>query len=285
MQIPYDRLHINNLRGRANPLATEEERARLAEWLRVRDIEAIIYDPFGRAYTGGSQNDPGEVGMWLAELDRFTRGAAGIKDIFLCAHAGWDGERTRGASALEDWADSIITLTRDSGEGGGDARFVRAIGRDVDLEEDQLRFTREERYLELARTGSRKATAQKRKTDTLRAAILEIVSGQPKINGTEVERELRDAGVTFQRGDHRSVLKELVGEGKLTVEPGNRGAKLYQINEVAQIAQPSPDVAHGLGGVASPARPIEGGLATTNTGTPDIQPESGLAGSTENPET
>lgn len=183
MQIPHDRLHINNLRGRANPLATEEERARLAEWLQVRDIEAIIYDPFGRAYTGKSQNYPGEVGIWLAELDRFTRGAAGIRDIFLCAHAGWDGERTRGASALEDWADSIITLTRDSGDGGGDARFIRAIGRDVELEEDQLRYTREERYLELARTGSRKATAEKRKTEILREAITKIVSKQPKING------------------------------------------------------------------------------------------------------
>jgi hypothetical protein len=161
----------------------------------------------------------------------------GARDLFLTAHAGWDGERTRGASALEDWADSIITLTRDSGEDGSSARYVRAIGRDVDLEEDQLRFHRDERYLDLARTGSRKATAEKRKAETLRTAILEIVFGQPGINGTEVERELRDAGVTFQRGDHRPVLKALVESGELTVEPGKRGAKLYSI---AEVARPSP---------------------------------------------
>ena len=126
----------------------------------------------------------------------------------------------RGASALEDWADSIITLTRDSGEDGSGSRYIRAMGRDVDLDEDQLRFSREERYLELARTGSRKTTAEKRKIEILRAAILKIVSEQPKINGTEVEHELREAGVTFQRGEHRAVLKALVEEKKLTAEPG-----------------------------------------------------------------
>lgn len=89
--------------------------------------------------------------------------------------------------------------------------------------------------------------------------------------------------MTFQRGDHCVVLNAHVEEGKLTFEPGNRGAKCYEINQVAQIAQPSPDLAHGLGGSPSPARPIGGGLGTTNTGTSDIQPESGLAGSTQNP--
>jgi hypothetical protein len=148
------------------------------------------------------------------------------------------------------------------------------MGRDVDLDEDQLRFSREERYLELARTGSRKATAEKRKIEMLRAAILKIVSEQPKINGTEVEHELREAGVTFQRGDHRAVLKALVEGGELTVEPGKNNAKLY---EIAQMAQASPELAHGLAGGASPVRPIEDGLATTNNGTPDTQPEVGLA--------
>jgi hypothetical protein len=276
MRIPHDRLYLINLRARANPLATKEDRAGLAALLRARGTETIIYDPFGRAYTGKSQNDPGEVGAWLAELDRFTRGECGARDLFLTAHAGWDGERTRGASALEDWADSIITLTRDSGEDGSGSRYIRAMGRDVDLDEDQLRFSREERYLELARTGSRKATAEKRKIEMLRAAILKIVSEQPKINGTEVEHELREAGVTFQRGDHRAVLKALVEGGELTVEPGKNNAKLYEIAQIAQLAQASPEIAHGLAGLASPVRPIEDGLATTNSGTADLQPEVGL---------
>ena len=68
MQIPQDQLYLINLRARANRLATEQDRAALAALLRSRGTEAIIYDPFGRAYTGKSQNDPGEVGAWLLNL-------------------------------------------------------------------------------------------------------------------------------------------------------------------------------------------------------------------------
>src|SRR5687768_13005377 len=63
-----------------------------------------------------SQNDPGEVGAWLIGLDQFTRTEVGALDLVLATHAGWNGERTRGSSALEDWADSIITMTRDDSE-------------------------------------------------------------------------------------------------------------------------------------------------------------------------
>ena len=52
-------------------------------------------------------------------------------------HAGCDGERTRGSTALEDWPDSIVTVTRDPETG---ERFLRAEGRDVDLDEDRLDF-------------------------------------------------------------------------------------------------------------------------------------------------
>jgi hypothetical protein len=52
MRIPHDRLYLINLRARANPLATKEDRAGLAALLRARGTETIIYDPFGRAYTG-----------------------------------------------------------------------------------------------------------------------------------------------------------------------------------------------------------------------------------------
>ena len=51
-----------NLRGRRNLLATEDGRAELVELIRGHEGEVLIVDPFGRAYTGKSQNDAGEVG-------------------------------------------------------------------------------------------------------------------------------------------------------------------------------------------------------------------------------
>jgi hypothetical protein len=144
--VPRGRLFLVNLRGRGNPLGDDDGRMRLAALLRSRGTEALLCDPFGRAYTGVSQNDPGEVGRWLDDLEHFARTDVGVNDLMLTAHAGWEGERTRGASALEDWPDSIITMTRGGrvdGDGGEDARYLKAIGRDVELEEDRLNFDME----------------------------------------------------------------------------------------------------------------------------------------------
>ena len=95
----------------------------------------------------------------------------------LTAHAGWNGERTRGSTALEDWADSIVTLTRDHGEDGQGARdrYLRAIGRDVDIDEDRLSYDPDTRTLSLAGAGSRSIARASRRTDVLRDAILRLV--------------------------------------------------------------------------------------------------------------
>jgi hypothetical protein len=73
--ISPDQFYIVNLRGRRNPFSNTET---------------------GNAFG----------------LDQFARAEVGARDVVLSAHAGWNGERTRGASALEDWADSIITMTK-----------------------------------------------------------------------------------------------------------------------------------------------------------------------------
>jgi hypothetical protein len=182
--ISPDQFYIVNLRGRRNPFSNTEDRQRLAATLKARGTEAIFCDPFGRAYTGQSQNDPGEVGAWLVELDLFARGEVGALDVVLSAHAGWNGERTRGSSALEDWADSIITMTRDDSKDGTGERYLRAIGRDVDLKEDQLTYDANTRTLTLVGTGSRKAAARKRRAEknaeTLREEILKLVAKKPR---------------------------------------------------------------------------------------------------------
>jgi hypothetical protein len=168
-------------------------------------------------------------------------------------------------------------MTKDDSEDGTGERYLRAIGRDVALEEDRLDYDPRTRTLTLAGTGSRKAAAKKRRAEknaeTLREEILKLVTKKPRLNGSEVERELREAGVSFQRGEHRSVLQALVADGKLTVEPGKKNAKLYQ---TAQLAQASPELAHGLGSELAQPAYIEGGLANTNTGPTETPPDSGL---------
>ena len=64
-----------------------------------------------------------------------------------------------------DWADSVVTMTRGIGK-DEDTRYLRAIGRDVHLDEDQVHFDPATRLLSLTGTGSRKDTRKKAKADS-----------------------------------------------------------------------------------------------------------------------
>lgn len=227
--IPADRFFLVTLRGRRNPLGHDVDRESLAKQLRLRDTEALIVDPFGRAYTGASQNDPGEVGSWLADLDRFARGDVGAKDVVLAAHAGWNGERVRGATALEDWADSIINLTRDDDQ----VRYLRAEGRDIDVPEDQLNFDPRTRYLTLAGAGSRKTAQKVRQLDALMPAVINLLKATPAMSGNQLDVALRklindgDLDATCQKGDGARAAQLLEKRGLVVSKDGPRGSRLF----------------------------------------------------------
>jgi len=224
--VPAERLYLVNLRGRRNPLGNNADREQLAAQLRQHEVESLIVDPFGRAFVGKSQNDSGEVGAWLATLDRWARGDCGVADVILTAHAGWEGERTRGASALEDWADSIVTLVRDKDD--EQVRYLRAEGRDVLVEEDRLNFDADSRTLRLAGAGSRKSAAKTRNVDELVEPVVKAVAAAPGITGNKLTQALRSAGASFNGGDEIKAAKLAVERGRLVIEDGPRNAKMYR---------------------------------------------------------
>ncbi len=250
--VPRDRLYLVNLRGRRNPLTNDADREHLAGLLRAHEVEALIIDPFGRAYTGTSQNDPGEVGSWLANLDRFARGEAGVRDVVLAAHAGWDGERTRGSSALEDWADSIVTLVRDKDSDGD--RYLRAEGRDVLVEEDRLDYDPATRTLTLAGAGSRANASKTRQLEELIPAVVAIVRENSMITGYGIGQRLRDAGVAFSKGDESKAASLAVDRGLLGAEAGARNARCYFVPQNTPPPSPPPTSPVGRSG-DSPPRP------------------------------
>lgn len=222
--IPDNRLVLVNLRGRRNPLTHPDDTDALAKHLRDHDIETLIVDPFGRAYNGQSQNDSGEVGAWLINLDRFARTQVGARDLILTAHAGWNGERTRGASALEDWADSIITLTRPD-DRDDDRRYLRAVGRDVDIDEDQLDYRASTRQLILTGNGSRKHAKAEDKITTLALAVVRAVTERPGINGTELADALRKdpEAPSFRKGEEAKAAELARSQGHIRTEFGGAG--------------------------------------------------------------
>lgn len=215
--IDHDRLTLVNLRGRRNPFVTDEDRAELARMLRARSTEVVIVDTFARAFTGKSQNDVGEVIPFLVGLDEFVRTDVGASDLILTTHAGWNGERTRGSTGLEDWPDSIIRLTRDPEDES--QRFMSAMGRDVEVDEDRLNFHAPTRRLTLAGVGSRKELRDDRKTAELAVFVVRIVNAQPGVSTSGIEKTLKatDDAPTFRSGDVAKAAEYAEARGRIRV--------------------------------------------------------------------
>jgi AAA domain len=218
--VPHDRLYVVNMRGRRNLLADEDGRRSLAEVIRAQDGEVLTVDPFGRAYTGKSQYDPAEVTPWLVRLNEVAE-QAGIRELVMTVHAGWDGERTRGSTALEDWPDSIVTMTRDPDTG---ERFLRAEGRDVDLDEDRLDYDRDTRRLRLSGAGNRRQVRQTARGEHLADVVEQIVAATPGVNVTGIETALRDRGESLQKGDASKACR--IAEERGTVRREQKGRSM-----------------------------------------------------------
>lgn len=278
--VPQDRFLLVNLRGRRNPLKDPDDRQALADLLRAHQVEVVLVDPFGRAFTGTDQNSAGEVGAWLVDLDLFVRAEVGATDLVLTAHAGWNGERSRGSTALEDWADSIITLVKDTDSDDAPV-YVRAIGRDVDLDEDVLVFDPATRSLSLGGQGTRKQARQVRKLDSLMGAVVAVLSdegGPFGLSVTAVEKELTTRAVAKQKGDTARALKTLVERGLVSVETGSRNARLHRLVSVSPPATPTPpDLPRRGGSPPTPTPPIGAGWVDGELGAAENSQEAGVA--------
>lgn len=226
--VDRERLLLVNLRGRRNPLVHERDRAALAELLRSRDVESLFIDPFSRAFYGESQQDNTQVQAFLNDLDVFARSEVGARDVILNVHAGWNGSRSRGASALEDHPDSIILLRKDGDEDDESGfRYMKALGRDVDVTEDQLHFDPDSHRLSLTGLGGLTKRRKDQKSTNLGGPILAAVKEDPGANTTQIEQRLRAAGVTFQKGDVNAALQAMGDAGTIRREKGRFGAFLH----------------------------------------------------------
>lgn len=268
--IPSGRFYLVNLRGRRNPLIDPEDRQQLADTLRARGVETVFCDPFGRAYTGNSQNDAGEVQSFLMSLDLFVRAEVGAKDLILAAHAGWNGERTRGSSALEDWADVLVTLTRDDTEDGDGERYLRAVGRDVELDEDRLDFDQATRRLTLAGAGSRKQAGKQRKIVDLLPQVIKVIEDRPGIKKAELLHQLRAVTSGFQDSDVNKATRQAEADGFIRIESLGAGKATLHYP-----CQPLPTVASGST-PNTPATPAIGqGLGVAPEEVPIPDPTTG----------
>lgn len=171
------RVHVLHLRGKALPVADARVRAWVTDWLREREIETWIVDPYSRAYVGSvdNGNDEAKVGTFLDHLDRI-KAEAGVAQLVMPVHspkakAEAGEESAIGSQRLEAWPDALWYLTRDLESG---SRFLRAEGRDIDHPEEKLAFDESSRRLSI---GGHDRATEKRRGD--QSAVEAFVRANP----------------------------------------------------------------------------------------------------------
>lgn len=235
-----DRFDIVTLRGRRNPLLHPQDRADLAKYLRDRDVEFLFVDPLSRAFYGDNGNDNTQMQRFLSDLDTFARSEVGATDVVLNVHAGWNADRSRGASATEDHPDSIIWLRPGDREKGDRSTYVEARGRDVDVDEMQLAFDPSTYRLSLTGEGSRREAKRTQKQGDLEPHLQRIITGQPGINTKGLTEALRAAQVPFQKGDETRTLKAMHEGGRIGWKRGASNASLWYPPGHPEAATKSP---------------------------------------------
>lgn len=206
-------IYFWNLRGKPNPLRSEASRRLLIEQIRSLGIKTLVIDTFAKIFPGNA-NDNSEVNRFLVMLDGVLE-SAGVEQLIMLVHAGHEGKRIRGATALNDHPDSIWYLTTD--EVGN--RFFSAVGRDVDVPEGQIIL--DKFSFEMTYTGTVRSTA---KVNSQIDKLISFVEAHPGCKAKEIDEIL--IGTKDSKIKLRS---ELVTQGVLKVETGLRNSINYYL--------------------------------------------------------
>jgi hypothetical protein len=207
----HDRIHFWNLRGKANPFRSANSRNHLIEEMQILGIKTLIIDTFSKIFSGEANNNS-EVNRFLAMLD-VTLDKAGVEQLIMLVHAGNDGSKIRGATALTDHPDGIWYLASDE-EGN---RFFHAIGRDISVPEGQLIY--EQETSELTYTGSSKKLA---KGVSAKDKVLTFIKENKGATASVI-----DDSIGGTKEFKIKIRKQLITDGLVEVKKGPRNSDLY----------------------------------------------------------
>lgn len=173
-----ERLWVRNLRGKGLYLQDDTACEATVNWLRLHDIEIWEIDPL-QAALRGSVNDDAVAAEWIANVEK-VKAEAGVKDLIVTTHTGHlskaddDGysanERSIGSSRWIGWPDNLWTYVNIDG-----TRFLRAVGRDVDMPEFGVDFDRSTLMLTDKGKGTSRVAI---KSSRAWKAIMELFAGR-----------------------------------------------------------------------------------------------------------
>lgn len=217
-----------HLRGYASPFISPQSRDHLIDWLGTNDVECLIIDPIARAWQGivDNENDNSQVARFTHILDE-VKNEAGVVDLIVATHTGrtayaQDEEHARGATRLEDWADSLWYYMRD--EKGG--RSLRAIGRQVELEATFIDY--DPVTFKVYTTG---ATRRAREDDYDVQGCVDTLAELIETEGDEVTtRMFRTAMPRGNTNANRTILKA-IERGYIDRRTGGRKTQYHSLTE------------------------------------------------------
>jgi hypothetical protein len=214
-----DRVKLVHLRGLRMPMTSDYVQEKVINILRDFDAQTWIVDPLARAFVGsGDENSNSDVGLFLDTLD-VIKYEANVENLIVAAHTGraleHGIERARGASRFDDWADVRWILTKnDEGQ-----RFLKAHGRDVDMEQHLLTYDSDSRSL-----GVDKAIRQTDATiENIMEQIVKVVGEHPGLTTGQVKEKVT-GGTDYVNKAYNYV----VAQGKIVAKQvGNTNTKIH----------------------------------------------------------
>lgn len=217
--INTDRVKLVHLRGLRMPMTSDFVQDKVIDILKGFNAQTWIVDPLARAFVGsGDENSNSDMGTFLDTLD-VIKYEAGVDNLIVAAHTGRASEsgieRARGASRFDDWADVRWILTRnDEGQ-----RFLKAHGRDVDMEQHVLSYDDHNRQL----TVEKAITRTDQTIENIMNQIVEIVQLNPGITTGDLKKRLGKSTEYREKA-----YKYVVDAGKIVAKQvGNTSTKQH----------------------------------------------------------
>lgn len=203
-----DAITVVSLRGKVGSLNITDDatRARWARLLRDTGAELLVLDPLRPLMDALSLDENTDGGVITSAFDALKE-EAGISEGILVHHAGHGGERARGDSRFQDWADELWTITRENPNDPRSFRFFTAFGRHSDVARGLLSLY----------DGRRLAFAPET-TDSAADRLVEAVVDALRTHGEMTVNDIVALGIRgISKTPAPGILRRAVEAGAVTV--------------------------------------------------------------------
>ena len=184
-------------------------RAAWATELRARQVRYLVLDCLRPMLDRCGLDEQKQIGQFLTNGIEPLLAAAGIDELLLVHHAGYDGRHGRGDSRIGDWPDAMWSLIGDP-DNPEAPRYFAATGRDVHVPKTRLHFDAATRRVTLPGGAPAKKSAA---VDEALASIVQLLTETDGLSKNAIESHPQFAGEHGGEQTSRSVIRAAMTEG------------------------------------------------------------------------